>query len=174
MLHDSTSRYGAVTRFFHWLMFLLIFQQFFKLTDRIGEGEHWLGDNFGPWHISIGALVLTLIVLRIAWALSQLGHRPVHHGAMAPFVRIGHFLLYVTTLLMPLTGVAYMLGNGYGLTVFGMELAARTDTETPWLQTIGSVHSPLAWLFLAMLIGHLVAALYHHWVVRDDTMKRML
>ena len=174
MLHDNTSRYGSVTRWLHWLMTLLIIQQFFKLTDRIGEGEHWLGDNFGPWHISIGALVLLLVVVRIAWVLSQLGHRPVHRGPTAPFVRLGHFALYVTMLLMPVTGICYMLGNGYGLTLFGMELAERTDIETPWLATIGSVHSPLAWLFLGMLLGHTIAALYHHWVLRDDTMKRML
>lgn len=174
MLHDNTTRYGSVTRWFHWLMTVLIFQQFFKLADRINEGEHWLGETFGPWHLSIGALILTLVVLRIAWVLSQIGHRPIHRGAMAPFVRLGHFLLYAVMLLMPITGISYMLGNGYGLTLFGIELARRTDVETPWLLNIGSVHSPLAWLLLALVIGHLIAALYHHWVLHDDTMKRML
>ena len=75
---------------------------------------------------------------------------------------------------MPLTGLAVMLGNGYGLKVFGMQLIARSGVETPWLASLGSLHSPLAWLFLLLVVGHVGAALFHHLVKKDDTLRRMV
>src|SRR5690606_10061343 len=68
MTPDSKERYGTVSKWFHWLMGGLIIWQFLKLGDRISEGEHWIGQTLVPWHVSIGALLLVLIVLRIFWA----------------------------------------------------------------------------------------------------------
>lgn len=48
MLNDTHQRYGLITRFFHWLVAILVIQQFFKFADYINDGEHWLGDTFGP------------------------------------------------------------------------------------------------------------------------------
>lgn len=174
MINDSATRYGALSRFFHWLMALLIIQQFFKLGDRINDGEHWLGDTFGPWHLSIGATVFVLVILRVLWALRQRTNRPTHQGAFAWAVGAGHGLLYLCMLLMPVTGVLYMLGNGYGLKVFGTQLVARSGEETQWMLNIGELHSPIAWLLLVLLVGHIGIALLHHFIKRDDTLRRML
>jgi cytochrome b561 len=174
MLNDSATRYGALSRFFHWLMALLIIQQFFKLGDRISDGEHWLGETFGPWHLSIGATLLVLVILRMFWALRQRANRPRHEGSSALAVRVGHGLLYLCMLLMPISGVLYMLGNGYGLKVFGTQLVARSGEKTQWMLSIGELHSPIAWVFLVLLLGHLGITLLHHFVKRDDTLQRML
>ena len=47
--------------------------------------------------------------------------------------------------------------------------------EIPWLATFGgTLHSPVAWLLLAMIAGHVVMALWHHFVRRDGVLRRML
>src|SRR5690554_3766776 len=142
MINDSRTRYGLISKIFHWAMALLIIWQLLKLGDRIAEGEHWIGQTLVPWHISVGTLLLVLIVLRIVWAVSQLSHRPRHDPATAFMVKAGHFLLYAAMLLLPITGVLTMIGNGYGLAPFGMELVAK-GPEIPWAASLGSLHSPI-------------------------------
>lgn len=170
---DSPRRYGTVSRVFHWLMALLIVWQFLKLGDRIAEGEHWVGETLVPWHVSLGAVLMVLVVLRIVWSLSQLRQRPQHDPATAWLVKGGHLALYACMLLMPITGVLYLVGNGYGLKVFGQQLVEK-GPEIAWAASVGGVHSPLAWLTVLLVVGHIAAALYHRLIKRDDIMQRML
>src|SRR5690606_17811359 len=103
------------------------------------------------------------------------GHRPYRLGAAQPgqppagaaaavlgmLARAGHIALYVGLVLMPLTGISIMIGNGYGLKAFGMQLVAP-GAEIEWLATFGGViHSPLAWLLVLLVIGHVAMALWH-------------
>tara|TARA_R110002012_G_scaffold62590_1_gene164639 strand:+ start:18854 stop:19375 length:522 start_codon:yes stop_codon:yes gene_type:complete len=173
MINDSKERYGSVSKFLHWLMAVLIIWQLLKLGDRIAEGEHWIGQTLVPWHISIGTLLLGLIVLRLLWVMSQRRHRPRQNPAIAKLVKAGHGLLFAGMLLMPLTGVLVMLGGGYGLTAFGMELVSEGE-EITWAASLGGLHSPLAWALSVLILGHIGIALFHHFAQRDDTLTRML
>ncbi len=173
-MNDTQERYGLMTRCFHWVMAVLVVWQFLKLGDRIDDGEHWIGQTLVSWHISIGALLLVLGLLRVYWALKQRSQRPQHVGPKAALVKGGHFLLYLVMVLLPVAGVLLMVGKGYGLTVFGMQLIAKSETEIGWMASLGSLHSPLALLFVVLVIGHIAAALYHHFIERDGTLRRML
>ena len=173
MINDSRERYGVISRTLHWLMALLVFGQLFKFGDRIAEGEHWIGQTLVPWHISIGSLLLLLAVCRVLWAISQRSHRPAPHQSEAALAKAGHGLLYAGLLLMPITGILVMLGGGYGVSAFGIEIFAKGD-EIAWAKTLGELHSPLAWILTVLIIGHIGFALVHHFVRRDHTLRRML
>lgn len=173
MSGDSRERYGSVSRWFHWLMALLIGWQLLKLFDRIADGEHWVGQTLVPWHVSIGSLLLVLVVLRLGWVAKQKDNRPEQDPATAFLVKAGHFLLYAGMVLMPVTGILTMVGNGYGWTAFGVQLAAKGD-GIPWMASIGSLHSPIAWLLLVMIVGHIGIALLHHFVRKDGVLRRMI
>lgn len=173
MINDSRSRYGLVSRIFHWSMAVLIGWQLLKLGDRIDDGEHWVGQVLVPWHISIGATVLVLVVLRLWWTARQSGRRPLPLPGQELPVRAGHALLYASMLLLPITGISYMLGKGYGLNVFGVQLVEK-GTETSWLATFGQNHSLLAWFILILIVGHIGISLIHHFIKRDDILRRML
>ena len=125
MTNDSRERYGTLSRWLHWGMALLIGWQALKLFDRIDDGEHWVGQTLVPWHISIGAVLLVLVVVRMLWAASQRARRPVHEPSTQFLVTAGHVLMYIAMALLPVTGILTMIGNGYGLTVFGVQLAAK-------------------------------------------------
>lgn len=173
MRNDSKERYGTITRLFHWGMAFLIAWQLLKFFDRINDGEHWVGQTLVPWHISIGALLLVLVVLRIIWAVKNQNNRPLQDPATAFLVKAGHLLLYAGMVLMPVTGIMLMLGNGYGLTVFGIQLAAKGG-QIPWMASLGSLHSPIAWILLIMIAGHIGMALLHQFVKKDGVLRRML
>lgn len=173
MYADSKERYGRVSMILHWGMAVLIGWQLLKFTKRIAEGEHWIGETLVPWHTSIGILLLVLIVLRLIWVMTQRDHRPVHDPATAILVKTGHSLLYAGMLLMPLAGIMVMLGGGYGVTAFGIEIFAKGE-EIAWAASLGKLHSPMAWLLTLLIIGHIGMAFIHHFIKRDDTLKRML
>lgn len=173
MTGDSKERYGTVSRIFHWGMAFLIGWQLLKFFDRIADGEHWVGQTLVPWHISIGTVILLLVALRIAWAAKQKDNRPEQNPATALLVKAGHFLMYAGMVLLPVTGILIMLGGGYGWTVFGMELAAKGD-KIPWMTSLGSLHSPIAWFTFIMIAGHVGIAFLHHFVRNDGVLRRMI
>ena len=172
-MKDSTTRYGSVSRIFHWGMTVLILWQLLKVFDRVDDGEHWVGETLVPWHISIGSLLLLLVLARIVWVLGQKGHRPRHNPAEAVLVHTGHFLLYAGMVLMPVTGVMTMVGAGYGWAPFGIQLVGGGE-EIPWMSAIGALHSPIAWILLILIVGHSAIALLHHFVRKDDVLTRMI
>ncbi|MGO1541062.1 MAG: cytochrome b [Luteimonas sp.] len=176
MSRDTKQRYGTLSRLLHWGMAVLVIWQALKLFDRINDGQHWVGQNLVSWHISIGTLIGVLIIVRIAWALRNKDNRPppAQPPTLGLVARAGHIGLYVALVLMPLTGISIMVGNGYGLEVFGMQLVPA-GAEIPWLATFGGViHSPLAWLLVLLVIGHIGAALWHGLVRKDGVLQRML
>lgn len=173
-MNDSKERYGSITRLFHWCMGLLIAWQFLKFFDRINDGEHWVGETLVSWHISIGSVLLMLIVLRLVWSVTQKNNRPEQDPATAFLVKAGHGLLYLGMLLLPITGVMIMVGNGYGWDPFGIELVAGGGAEIGWMATLGSVHSLIAWCLLILVVGHIGIALLHHVVKKDGVLQRML
>lgn len=168
-------RYDPLSRFFHWSVAFLIGWQLLKFFDRIAEGEHWVGQTLVSWHVSIGMLLFILIAARIAWALKRMDERPAPDPATAFAVNSGHFLLYVGMALMPITGVLAMVGKGHGLAAFGIELVARRaeGDEIAWMASLGSMHSPIAWVLLVLVVGHIAMALHHHFIKRDGTIRRM-
>ncbi|MDX3895496.1 cytochrome b [Pusillimonas sp.] len=173
MINDSKQRYGSISRIFHWSMAVLIGWQLLKFFDRINDGEHWVGQTLVPWHVSIGTALCVLIVLRLAWTGLQAGRRPEQDPAAAFLVKTGHGLMYAGMLLMPLTGILTMVGNGYGLTTFGVELASKGQ-EISWMASLGSLHSPMAWVLLVLIAGHIGIALLHGIVKKDGVLQRML
>lgn len=171
---DTKERYGLITRVFHWGMAVLIVWQFLKFFDRINDGEHWVGETLVQWHGSIGIVLLLLVVLRMVWAWLQSNNRPEHHPAVAVLAKIAHRVLYLTIFLLPITAICFVLGRGFSVKAFGVELIAGSGSDTPWMQAVGTLHSPLAWLLLLLVIGHITMALLHHFVKKDGTLQRML
>lgn len=173
MIQDSPNRYGWLIRLLHWSMAVLVVLQFGKFADRINDGQNAMSQALAPWHTTIGTLLLVLAAVRIVWAVWQRRKRPRSNG-WAPLLASGsHVTLHACLLLVPLTGLLILVGGGYGHEVFGIVLIAE-GPETAWARVVGSLHSPLAWLIAALVVGHTAIALHHHFVIRDRTLSRML
>lgn len=129
------------------------------------------------WHKWVGVTVLLLAVLRLTWRLT---HRAPPLEAQMPawqraVAHLTHSLLYVLLLVMPVTGWIYSNYSGYPVVYLGKvplpNLVERNrELAAGWLD----VHVTLS-IILAVLVGlHVVAALYHQFIVRDGTLRRML
>ena len=167
-MHDYPNRYGVPTRTLHHLMLALMVFQFFKLFNYWNDKQNFISQNLPNWHATIGVVLGFLVIARVIWTLMQRSHR-AHHGII---VKMGHFALYVLMFLAPISGVCLVLGKGYGLKVFGVQLIAR-GSDYAHLLPLGQLHSPLTIAFCVLVAGHAFMAFYHHFVKGDKLLKKM-
>ncbi len=127
-------------------------------------------------HLSIGAAILALTVVRYACRLA----RPVPLEASQPAWQRGaaeavHLLLYALVVATALTGWAYASMRGWAVTLLGVvPLPSLVAQGSEIGRTIGHLHGLLVWALLTAIVGHVGAALVHRFVHRDGMMARML
>jgi cytochrome b561 len=127
------------------------------------------------WHKWAGITILTLSALRLAW---RLRHRPPADVAMPAWQRQAahwtHRALYALFFLVPLAGWAYSSAAGFPVVVFGLlPLPDFVPADKALAEAIKPLHKTLAYLLALLVLGHVAAALKHHFVDRDGLLGRM-
>jgi len=172
----SPRQHHPFTRILHWTTFALLIAATVSICVREfieGQATRRL---LLALHESTGLIVLALIALRLAWrAYARVGRL---HATMSPRTRIaaalGQYAMYATTLALPVLG--WLTANAYGQTLrlFGLlplpTLMARDRELGNGLQ---DWHVDAAWLLLALALGHIAAALWHHYIRRDSVLRSM-
>lgn len=168
--------YTPVAKGLHWLMAALILG-----LAALGLVMHEmplspLKLELYAWHKWFGVTVFLLVWLRLAWRLT---HRPPALPATLspPLQRLahaGHALLYGLMIVIPLSGWLMSSAKGVQTVWFGLvplpDLLGRDRELGDLLQ---QAHKLLNLLLLLTLAGHVLAALWHHFVLKDDTLRRM-
>lgn len=174
---NSPDRYGAGLVTIHWLMVVLIGGGWLlgQLKDETPQDWH------GPVqmvHNNMGLLVLLLLVLRLAWRLLDPppALEPTRFGRFAKWAaQLGHGALYLLMVAVPAAGITLVFAAGRALNVFGLFTIA-----SPWVRdrafagSVHEVHELLANTLIILAFLHAAAALVHHWLLRDQTLRRML
>ena len=170
--------YGGVAKAMHWLIVALLAVQF-----AIGWSMPHIGRNTQPdtlinLHLSFGMLIGLLVVVRFAWRLmhpvaplATAAPRWQERAAIAT-----HHLLYVLLVLIPVLGWLSASGRNFPVSLFGsIGFPSLLPVKHPWTGKIGDVHTVLSnYVLLAAVALHVLAALYHHFVLKDRTLARML
>ncbi|PZO74053.1 MAG: cytochrome B [Sphingomonas hengshuiensis] len=173
-MKDDKRGYGTITRVLHWGMAALILWQLGGMIVKTLVGRSPLTGFWVGTHGSVGTLVLVLVLLRTFWAISQRDHRPPHGtGLVGTLANAGHVALYALMMIVPALAVLRMIGSERPIQLFGITLrgaAAPVEWMTAPAQLL---HGTLAWLLLALIVGHVAMALIHQFVWRDGTLRRM-
>jgi len=188
MSAKSTSiRYGTVAMTFHWLIAALV-------ITNVVLGIYFVNamDAHDPmrriivqWHESIGATVLVLSLLRLGWRL--INPVPKLPADFSPtkriFARGTHYTLYALMILVPFFGWQLASIPNRPLVLFGgvhwpkiwyLANMAQPD-QRHWAGIMAPSHIVLAFLLLALAIGHLSAAIFYHYTIRkDQILQRMV
>jgi cytochrome b561 len=159
----------------HWAIVLLIVAQFvigWTMPD-IHRDTQPVG--LIAWHLGVGAALVAAMAVRIVWRLT---HRPPP-DALSPFLatvsRVTHFLLYAALVVVPLLGWANASSRGWSLKLLGLvPYPSLTSTGSPLGHEMGDIHGILAWVLFALIAMHVAAALFHRFVLRDGTLRRMM
>lgn len=181
MLRNDERSYGLVAILFHWVVAALFLVQLpLGYLTQSFEDQAAVQIDLYWWHRSIGLLILGLSALRIAWVLS--GRNPALPVSVAASERSAakwaHVALYLATLLVPLTGWAVVsttapvvATRAFGLvTVPPLPLEPSNLASAYW----SSGHAFLAYAAGFVAAVHILAALRHHFTLRDDVMMRMI
>jgi len=177
MLRNSENEWGAIAKSLHWLLAALIIGQL--VLGRIAENAPVSPRKFDLfiWHKSIGVTILLLVLLRLVWRAAN--RPPVPAAGVAvrerQLAQAGHALLYCLMVLVPLTGwwvsdtsrIPFKLYRIVPLPDF---MAPDRDAS----ELAGNVHTALTTALLVVIIMHVLAALRHHFVLRNGTLVRML
>jgi cytochrome b561 len=155
---------------------LILFQ--FLWAWRIDEAEA-LRDRLElvTQHKTIGMAILALAVLRLLWRLFN--RPPPLPGHMSAWERwgahAGHWILYALIFAIPLSGWAYSSAAGYGDYWWGpIDFPSITPKSDDLEDLFEDLHEWLTTALAVVAIGHALAALRHHFWLKDDVLKRML
>ena len=171
-MKSRPDRYGSVAVTFHWLSaiaILVLIGSGFRAAMTVDPAAKLA---LLQLHVPLAITVLVLTLARIAWWLfadrkpKPIAGTPIWQEASARGV---HLLLYVVLFLMIGSGIALMVASGAGNILF-----AGTGTLPDFAEyTPRAAHGIGALLLVALLAGHIGAALYHQLVRRDNIFKRI-
>ena len=174
-LRNTAENYGSLAKFLHWTIVLLIISQFLlaETADELPDGLEKL--QVLSRHKSFGMLILGLALVRIAWKLMNKGlPAPVGEGRIKKAAAAGHGLLYLLLLIVPLSGWAMSSAANYPVTFFGWFQFPSLVAENHDLhELLEDVHETLFYTMVVVAVGHILAALYHHVVLKDSVLRRM-
>jgi cytochrome b561 len=185
MLRNTTFGYGLIAIAFHWTMALLIFAMLVLGLYMTGlpQMEQATFELY-QLHKSIGFVVLTLAVFRLVWRVFN--PSPKLPAGMHPLERLGahlgHAGLYALLFFIPLTGWFMVSASPWGiptvlfnaLPVPHLPVPEALGTQEQAESVFKTMHEYAAYLLIALIVVHVAAALKHHFIARDDTLKRMV
>jgi cytochrome b561 len=177
-LRNSSSRYGLVSMLLHWLVAAVVFGLFALGLWMVGLDYYDAWRKSGPdLHKSIGITLFAIMLIRLVWRL--LSPPPAPLASYGKWTRLGahfgHLFLYVGLFAVMFAGYLISTADGVGIPVFGLfEVPALISGLPDQADNAGLVHLYLAWVLVVFAGLHGLAALKHHFIDRDVTLKRML
>lgn len=176
-MKNDRSRYGAVAQAFHWIIVALVIIQFVLAIQ-----AHDLPQGVAKLvvlarHKSVGITILALAVLRLLWRLFN--PVPPYPATMPRWqqlaARTSHFLLYALLLVIPVLGWLMSSARNFPVSWFGIvtlpDLIRPSEKAFHFLH---EAHEALAKTLFVLALIHAAAALKHHFIDKDDVLRRML
>ncbi|NVM79565.1 cytochrome b561 [Duganella sp. SG902] len=171
-------RYTKTAMLLHWLVALLIIATFFLGLSMVAiPGFSPTKLKYFSWHKWMGVTVLMLAVLRVLWRAT---HTPPAKLASIPdwqhkIAEGMHYLLYILIFAVPISGYLYSYAAGVPVVYLGLwQMPAPIAPDPELKATLKTVHYVLTMTMAAAVVAHALAALKHHFIDRDVTLKRML
>lgn len=168
----------TLTRSIHWAMAALILTMLASGFYMINTKAYGLY----PWHKSFGVLAGIAIGLRLYWRSQQRWVSSTRGTKLEKPVQWVHQTILILLILMPLSGFMLSGLGGYGVALFGFEIVPSQFDATGEAVPISETYSALGYqlhgigaIALSLLLAlHIAAALKHHLIDKDDTLRRML
>ena len=127
-------------------------------------------------HRSVGVTIWVVTALRLAWRLTNASMPPfpaqmtkLHRAA----VKLSEYGLYALLLAQPITGLLTTLFGGRPFALFLWQISPLMRRDEMLQAAFHLSHELGAWALAALAVSHAAAALFHHFVLRDDVLERM-
>lgn len=178
-LKSDATRWGTLAKAFHWTIVALLLVQGTLGLVMVELPKKPSVITWFTLHKSLGLTILLLAVLRLGWRLFD--PRPQEPASMPPWqatgARVGHALLYALLFAVPLSGWLFDSATALRPLIWWgvVPMPSLTGGAAPDLKDIAQeAHEWLFWTLVLVAAGHAAAALVHHFVNRDEVLRRML
>jgi len=167
--------FHPVAKGFHWVVAALVFFVW-PLGFVIDFVKDDVKTSFYLWHESFGFLVLWLMLARLCVRfLTETPAKPPMPVWQAVAAHGTQWALYLALIVMPASGFLATNAHGFPLEWFGLvPVWSPIDKSDAWAPVFSAVHYWLSWTILALVCLHVLGALYHRVIRRDDTLHRMI
>jgi cytochrome b561 len=158
----------------HWIIAVLVFGLYI-----VGLSVDLFDKPVRPFivnlHAAFGLLLLLLTVARIFWRRTH--ESPPLPASMGPLFQkaaaAGHGLLYLLTVVIPLVGIVAFALRGRPLDLGLLQIASPLEANHDLAEQVAEFHGALATILIALVVGHVLVALYHQFVLRDGLLERI-
>jgi cytochrome b561 len=177
LIRNTAERFGLISKTLHWVTLVLLIGSFTLGVSMVDMPLSPRKLEFYSWHKWVGVTIFLVVVLRLAWRLT--GPVPLQPDGTPPWQRrlagLSHAALYAILIVMPVTG--WIMSSALNLPVVYLGLIhipSPFGVDRALGETMKVVHQSLAVALLVLVTIHVLAALYHHFLLRDDVLRRML
>lgn len=181
MQHDVLTEAAAVEprawpariRVVHWITAILVLAAIAAVLSRDWVNGDALRHGLMTFHRQAGIAVLALTLLRLP--LRATVRSPVYRSRRAVRVvaALTHGLAYLLLLALPLLGWAFTNARGKPVALLGLQLPTIVARNRDLAERLQSLHGTLGWTLLVLIGLHVAAALWHHFIARDDVFRGM-
>jgi superoxide oxidase len=187
MNSDQSSSAGAATqgvrppfdRFtitLHWITVLIVLSLLVSGLLHTQVEERYWAARLLRVHRSLGVTIWILTAIRLGWRFTG-AKFPEFPASMTPVHRLGarlsEYALYALLLLQPVTGIAQSIFRGRPLEVFAWNIPPFVAKDPALVGTFQVAHEFGAWCVIGLVALHATAALFHHFILRDDVLETM-
>lgn len=174
---NTTNRYGALSIGLHWLMLLLLAAVYasIELREIFPKGSD-PREALKALHFMLGLSVFALVWLRLAIRLSGPAPRiepepAAWENLLSKFM---HVALYALMIGLPLGGWLMLSAAGKPIPFFGLQLPPLIGENKDLAKLLKEMHETIGTVGYYLIGLHAAAALFHHYIKRDNTLVRIL
>ncbi len=190
MIKNTSQNYGSIAKWLHWVTAVLFLASYCTVYYR-----HWFTEEKTPenWialqlHLSVGVSIAVIVILRIIWrVLNRVPDLEPGTSLEHTMAHIGHYSLYAIMIIMPVTGY---IGTGVNTEFFmWFDIPKFESTQVftmivsdglgisfkEFEKPVDFIHKDImgVWVVWMLIAGHAAAALYHQFVKKDRTLRKM-
>ena len=159
----------------HWLTSLLVLIVFSVILFREGLDDGDQRKFLLDIHRAFGLSILGFVVIRMGVRL-RFGREPV--VKTTPILHVlsvsAQMIMYVAMIGLPLLGWAQSSARARHFKLFDVKLPSLVSHDPDFADVLADWHETLAWVFLGLIALHIFAAIYHHFIRKDDVLRSML
>lgn len=176
-LNRTVQRYHQTSMALHWVMLALFVAVYASIELRvIFEKGTPPREAIKSLHFMLGLLVFAMVWLRISMRIKYPAPSiaPAPTPTLALAAKLGHLALYALMIGMPIMGWLILSAEGKPVPFFGLELPALIGKNKELGKQLKEIHELVGTAGYFLIGGHAAAALFHHFIKRDNTLLNML
>ncbi len=174
---NTYPRHHKLTVLIHWLTFLTIVILLATIFSREFVEDDEIRLTLLNIHRSCGVLLLALLIIRlfIRYFFYFSNVNTDLPSTLQKIANATHWVIYSFLFAVPISGWLFTSAAGKPLIFFGfLHLPALLQKNRDLAEVMGEVHEVLAWIFVILIFAHILAALWHHYVRKDNVLRSIL